>query len=437
MPIINNPELVPLIKSSYTRQDLQNIEAFLQKHNVLQFKSLPNGLFPAAALQDSAVYTGYASIWLRDNIHIAHAHHVVGKSSIAVKTINALLTYMKTQAPRFEKMIRGESNPNSVMNRPHVRFDGLKLSDIDQTWAHAQNDALGYFLWLYFKLAKEGIVVPQPADLQFLSLFPLYFNALQYWQDEDSGHWEETRKISASSIGVVVGALRMMRNFWTKQNLSGQYGLNTRTVTIETFDNLITRGEEALKNILLSECIQSAPTKARRYDGALLYLIYPLDVVNSKTAENIVSDVVANLQGEYGIRRYIGDSFWAPGYKSKLSEDQRTADFSNDLSARDAMLEKGQEALWCIFDPTLSAIYGRKYLATHKPEDLKLQTEYLNRSLGQITGTEGLQPTYSCPELYYIEDGKYVPSDATPLLWTQANLMIALWSMEKSLQAQN
>ena len=436
MPIVNNRELAPLIKPIYTRQDLQNIETFLHTHNVLQFKALPNGLFPAAALQDSAVYTGYASIWLRDNIHIAHAHHVVGKTSIAVKTINALLAYMKTQTPRFENMIRGEADPNSVMSRPHVRFDGLKLSDIDQTWAHAQNDALGYFLWLYFKLANEGSIVPTPADLQFLSLFPLYFSALQYWQDEDSGHWEETRKISASSIGVVVGALRIMRNFWSAQNLGGRYGLDKNTVTIEALDHLIARGEEALKNILPSECIQKAPTKARRYDGALLYLIYPLDVVDDKTADTIISDVKANLQGDYGIRRYNGDSFWAPGYKSKLSEDQRTADFSNDLSARDAMLEKGQEAQWCIFDPTLSAIYGRKYLATHRPEDLKLQTDYLNRSLGQITPTGGLQPAYSCPELYYIEDGSYVPSDATPLLWTQANLMIALWMMEKSCGGQ-
>ena len=36
---------------------------------------------------------------------------------------------------------------SGLANRPHVRFDGRTLSEIgDQRWAHAQNDALGYFL---------------------------------------------------------------------------------------------------------------------------------------------------------------------------------------------------------------------------------------------------------------------------------------------------
>ncbi len=37
-----------------------------------------------------------------------------------------------------------------------------------------------------------------------LTLFPLCFEAIAYWQDEDSDHWEEDRKITASSIRVVI-----------------------------------------------------------------------------------------------------------------------------------------------------------------------------------------------------------------------------------------
>ena len=429
MPIINNPELAPLIRTTYSVNDVQAIKAFLDAHGTLEFKTLPNGLFPAADLQQDAQYTGYASIWLRDNVHIAHAHHVVGKSAAAVRAITALLTYMRKQQSRFEKVIHTKEVPESVMHRPHVRFDGFTLSDIDQVWAHAQNDALGYLLWLYFKLALEAHLVPTPADLEFIVHFPHYFHALPFWKDEDSGHWEETRKIAASSIGVVTGALKTMRQYWIEKALDTQY-----TITISMLDEMIQHGEQALKTILPSECIQPAPTQLRRHDGALLYLIYPLEVVDEQTADVILDDVRNTLQGEYGIRRYVGDSFWAPGYKSKLSEAMRTADFSSDLSARDAMLEKGQEAQWCIFDPTISTIYGRRYQAHRRPEDLARQIEYLNRSLGQITGPEGPHPAYRCPELYYIEGGKYVPSDATPLLWTQANLMIALNTVEKSLR---
>lgn len=434
MAIVHNAELKPLLKASYTQADLDAIQAFLRKHTVLEFKTLANGLFPAAALQEDAQYTGYASIWLRDNVHIAHAHFVVGKTDIAVKTIQALLLYKKTQGPRFQKIIHGEIDPHSIMDRPHVRFDGLTCGDIKQTWAHAQNDALGYFLWLYFKLASAGHLQPTPGDLDALALFPLYFKVLPYWQDEDSGHWEETRKIAASSIGVVVGALHEMKAYWSAHDLDGKVGLDKTFVTVASLEELITQGESALQNILPSECVQPEPTKARRYDGALLYLIYPLNVVSEATADIILADVKEHLQGDYGIRRYIGDSFWASNYKSKLSEDQRTIDFSADLSSRDAMLEKGQEAQWCIFDPTISTIYGRRYLSSKNPQHLKLQIEYLNRSLGQISDTAGPYPPFACPELYYKEAGQYVPSDATPLLWTQANLMIALWAMEKSLQ---
>jgi hypothetical protein len=38
-----------------------------------------------------------------------------------------------------------------------------------------------------------------------------------------------------------------------------------------------------------------------------------------------------------------------------------------------------------------------------------------------------------CPESYYLENGRFVPVDQTPLLWTQGNLLTALRMMERSL----
>ena len=58
--------------------------------------------------------------------------------------------------------------------RPHVRFDGRTLSEIgDQRWAHAQNDALGYFLWLSSTLAASGALTP---DANAVSVLTPYFN---------------------------------------------------------------------------------------------------------------------------------------------------------------------------------------------------------------------------------------------------------------------
>jgi len=69
------------------------------------------------------------------------------------------------------------------------------------------------------------------------------------------------------------------------------------------------------------------------------------------------------------------------------------------------------------------------------PARLRLQTEHLNRSLRQLTG-DGLSfPPLRCPESYYLENNRWGPNDITPLMWTQANLRLALHFLEQSLQA--
>lgn len=415
------------IKSRYTYQNIQEILNVLEAQKTLTFSPLDNGLFPAAKTGKETDYTGYSSIWVRDNIHIAHAHSVLDNYEIALKTINALMCYFKKHKNRFEKIISFQSDPSDPMNRPHIRFNGFNLEEIDQKWAHAQNDALGYFLWFYCKLANQGRLKILDEDLELLLLFPKYWSTIQFWQDEDSGHWEENRKISASSIGVVLAALQELNHYLSNHN-------QIKMEVIDQIKYLIGMGQQSLDLILPSECIQSDSKKKRRFDSALLFLIYPLGVVTGNMADTILNDVMTNLQGKYGIRRYIGDSYWSADYKKKLEPGARTVDFSDDLSTRDSFLKENEEAQWCIFDPIISVIFGLKYQKTKSEHDFNLQIHYLNRSLGQITGFQSNTGEFLCPESYYLEDGKYVPSDPTPLYWTQANLICALKTMEHSLQ---
>jgi len=309
-----------------------------------------------------------------------------------------------------------------------VRFDGLSLGEIPARWAHAQNDALGYFLWMYCRLARTGRLVP---DGELLALFALYFAAVRYWEDEDSGHWEERPKVEASSIGTVVAGLKGLREL-----LAGGLGpacrFGSRVVTREVIDGLIAAGEKALAAILPAECSQPEPRKYRRYDAALLFLVYPLEVVSDAMGQRIVGDVLEHLQGEYGIRRYLGDSYWTADYKDKLPAEELTACVSERQEERDALARPGEEAQWCIFDPMVSVIACRRYLRTGEPADLERQVHYLNRALGQITGPDCSLGELRCPEAYYIEHGRYVPNDHVPLLWTQANLWLALLAMEES-----
>ena len=68
-----------------------------------------------------------------------------------------------------------------------------------------------------------------------------------------------------------------------------------------------------------------------------------------------------------------------------------------------------------------------RFQSTGSPEYRAKQVEYITRSLGEITDTDQAQvPAFRCPELYYLENGHYIPNDHVPLLWTQANLMLAM-----------
>jgi phosphorylase kinase alpha/beta subunit len=269
--------------------------------------------------------------------------------------------------------------------------------------------------------------------MEMLTLFPRYFEAIRYWADEDSGHWEEGRKIEASSIGAVVAGLAKLRAFLSEGRASAAFSGRSARVSDTFLSTLERRGRNELKRILPHECVQTSSAKKRRCDGALLFLVYPLEVVGEAMRGRILKDIAESLEGPYGIKRYVGDSYWAADYKEKLDPTQRTVDFSDRVEMRNKLLVPGQEAQWCLFDPIMSAAYGRRYQRTARKGDLNLQTYYFNRSLGQLTGkVKGIEE-FQCPEAYYLERGRYVPNDQTPLLWTQANLLVALKLMEKSL----
>ena len=422
------------MRSTYSVDDVRTLRAFLADQGAFSFSSFDNGLFPAAVVDDSDDVSGYANVWVRDNFHIAYAHFVIGKAEIAARNVRSLLGFFEKYGHRFRDIITGSADPENVMNRPHIRFDGVTLSELDQQWPHAQNDALGYFLWLAVRLIEENHFAPTHRELETIARLVRYFEKIAYWQDEDSGHWEEQRKQSASSIGIVTTALSRLREcLATRPKLLAGCTADGRNLTLDVLDELAANGQQALHGILPAECVQADPLQHRRYDAALLFLIYPMRLLDESLARMIIRDVAENLQGEFGVRRYLGDSYWCPDYKQKLSAEVRTSDFSESIGDRDRLLEKiGDEAQWCLFDPIISCIYGDWYARTSDPADLQQQTVYLNRSLLQMTRAHSADDALRSPELYYMEDGVYVPNDHTPLLWSEANLLQALVAMERS-----
>jgi hypothetical protein len=417
--------VAPLLQEKYTKRSLKRVCDFLARHGTHEIKPVAHGLFAATGELESGSVTGYQNAWVRDNVMIANSFRLRGHTAIARGTAQGLTDYFHKHQQRFRNIIKSPEVKEKIQERPHIRFNARTLGENAETWPHAQNDALGYALWLRFKMAnaKEGNFPLDAAAWEIFSLFPAYFRAIEYWHDRDSGTWEETRKVNNSSVGVVVAGLKEMKKHLLHLRKSGQDlpSTDARDLLV-TIDSLLEKGRERLNATLPFEC-----PPQRLIDGATLFLVHPVDVVQSRTLEDSIMHLIeARLRGPKGIKRYLGDSYFCQDYDRWFPPEEQAADFSNAIEFRDALLEPGCEAQWSLFDPVLSIIYGQRYLETHKPGDLDYQTFYFNRSLSQLT-EDG-----KCPELYFLHEDEFVANDHTPLAWTQANQALALHCMEKS-----
>ena len=347
-----------------------------------------------------------ANTWIRDTIMITNYQIEIGRYENAQKTVKTLRKYFLKHKRRFINIIKGKTDKNDHMQRPHIRFNGDTLEEIDQFWNHAQNDALGYALWMVFRLVNLDRYEFEPCDYNIFALFPFYFEAISFWEDKDSGHWEEEPKIESSSIGVVVAGLMEMKQYIkthrnqclkNKNNPDFIFTDNAVTgkVTITLLDTLIRKGKMQLDGFLPDE----SPGQ-RDADAALLFLIYPLEVVSKRQETMIIELILSRLKGEYGIKRYIGDSYFCADYEPAETGPVK----GKKQKQRDRQFKISTEAQWCIFDPVLSIIYGKRYLSSKsrtskgEKEYLKYQTHHFNRSLLQLTSD------FKCPECYYLKD---------------------------------
>jgi len=348
---------------------------------------------------DSTNVTGYQNAWLRDNVMVAYSRLDAGDVDAAVSCARGLMRFVESQERRFTAIIDRPSLKEAAGSRPHVRFEGNSLQELPETWSHAQNDALGYVLWFRARLHNTGIWRFDASDQKIIRLFIRYFEAIRYWEDPDSGAWEEGRKVNSSSVGAVVAGLE-------EAKLAGA----------DVADSLVDAGRS-----LLARHLPLESPKIRGADAAVLFLVYPLEVVrDSITRDQIVHLIQARLEGETGIRRYVGDSYYCQDYDRWFPPEQRSIDWSERIEVRDEYLQPGCEAQWCLFDSLLSVIFGRLY------GDREQQARYLRRAIAQLT------PADDCPELYYLKRGRWTPGPNTPLLWAEANLSLALNEARRS-----
>ena len=412
---LNDRYFPPLTPKGLPRQ-LDDLRQKLSTARTLEVHPNSNGLYAASSSQDDAAASGYQNAWLRDNAMVAYSRWVCGDPDSAAKTARGMAAFLETQVARMERIIAKPARKEVVQERPHIRFDAKRLKEIQEIWPHAQNDALGYTLWLRLKLANQAGVALQSGEREMFGILAAYLRAIQFWRDRDSGAWEEGRKINSSSVGAVTAGLVQFASYLRSGGRIGKWKK-------EQVQPLITRGEQTLQSQLPFE----APPE-RTADSALLFLIYPLQAVKDLNTQRIIMAMTrARLAGPHGIRRYAGDSYFCQDYDDWFPPEERSSDFASRLEVRDAFLQPGCEAQWCLFDPLISAIYGKAFAAQpERQELLRLQLEHANRAIAQ------LDQAGRCPELYFLKNGKYVANEHTPLAWTQANFSIALQQLEQS-----
>jgi hypothetical protein len=403
---------LPKLDAHHLREALPRVEGMLRECGTLEIPRLENGIYPASGGQGADAASGYQNAWLRDNVMVAYSRWHCGDAQSALETLRSLGTCLRSQLPRMVAIIARPALKQEVQSRPHVRFDARTLGEIPGNWAHAQNDALGAVMWLRMRLASEEHLELDATERELYTTLARYFGAIEYWADEDSGAWEETRKVNSSSIGIVLAALTALQ-----QQPGPLPGLKTSEL-----DRWIREGRAALDRSLPFE---SPPS--RRTDAALLFLIHPYSILDDPRMKDLILSLVrARLMGDHGIRRYIGDSYYCQDYDQWFPPGERSADFSTRLDLRDEFLRPGCEAQWCLFDPILSVIYGRRFRQDGAAASLARQLLHFNRAIEQLT------PQGQCTELYYLKGGAWVPNEHTPLAWTQAGLATALHSLRLS-----
>jgi len=282
----------------------------------------------------------------------------------------------------------------------------------------------GYFLFARCTLAIGGKMPMSGDHLRLCGQLFDYLRAIEAWNDLDGGHWEEHSAQHASSVGPCLAAVKLFKRLCADKGYLAP-------CKDDTLDLLETNLQDALNKILPNEIVMPAE-HTRDADGALIFLCYPLDIVSDEMGLQIL-ERMKRICGHIGICRYRKDSYWCRDY-GELYADPTKHFTDEELKERDANIKDGEEAQWMLFDPMVSAYYGKLYQKSKDPKYLKFQQLFLSRTLAAITGDDCPYGPWLACEAYYIEKDKWVSNPDTPLVWTQADLLMALFEMEKSIK---
>lgn len=446
---------------SVTKEMLDKVISELAAHGTLALRRYSSGGHSAVTVHDprsleSAIDGSLIMHWDRDNIMQALAEYQLNDDQdfrVDLKVAKgawllgllASLKHHYNYYHRFVDIIEGKAGVHDFSKRPHIRYNPINLQEVQDPWGHAQNDALGYMLFLTFYAANQGklnleqkalaessdgrqpkLHVAQREAHRFGVLIPLFFEKIEVWKDFDFGAWEDKKAEHASSIGCALAGLKEEKKYVDKHgSLSEKIDGKNYTVTSEMLGKLIRQCEDKLAQILPNEFINSDPedkradaSRDRKSDSALINALFlgavagdPL--ISESMTVRILDETTNQLCRPIGFARYRFD-IW----------DGRT-------DRKD--LKENEEAQWSHVAPMISVIYADLFRRTKKEEYFRLQDFFFRRSLTTVNNR------WRIPEAYVVDPKtrKWVSDANEPLAWAQSVEIMAIIAMKRSLAERN
>jgi GH15 family glucan-1,4-alpha-glucosidase len=357
----------------FIKKSKLNYKNLLKQHlKILKDLQYKSGLFAAS---NKKVSTGYDKSWLRDNFYECIAFEVIGDWETVEKTYTALLTIFLKHESKIDYAIN--KKPEHKHEYIHARFHPETFNEFWEDWGNKQNDSIGAILFRIGELEthKNGSVIKNQDHIRIVNKLVKYLESIEYWQDHDSGMWEENEEIHASSIGACVAGLKAV------SNLPG----------IIVPEQLILKGETSLRAILPRE------SKSKYVDLALLSLIWPYNIVTNEQRDIILANVEYHLLRKRGVIRYKNDHYYnknPDGYS--------------------------EEAEWTFGLSWLAIIY-------EKMNEHEKAKKFINRALV-------CQEKEGVPELYFSNSKKF--NENTPLGWSESLFIVALHEVNKKIIKQ-
>jgi phosphorylase kinase alpha/beta subunit len=332
----------------------------------LQYNS---GLFAASS---KGVSTGYDKSWLRDNFYECIAFEVIEDWDTVEKTYNALLEIFLKHEYKLDAAIA--KKPEHKHEYIHARFNPENFDEFWEDWGNKQNDSVGAILFRIGELEHhhKRIILKNEDHVRIVNKLVKYLESIRYWEDQDSGMWEENEEVHASSIGACVAGLKSI----------------DRLSKIEVPSHMIENGERALNYLLPRE------SKTKFVDLSLLSLIYPYNVISKTQRVQILDNVEYLLLRERGVIRYKNDHYYnknPDGYS--------------------------EEAEWTFGLSWLAIIYEHM-------GDKKKAKFFIDKMLESVSNR-------GVPELYFSNSDKF--NENTPLGWSESLFIVALHDMNKKI----